>query len=64
IVNSGVSTDLHNQKQSPTQSSEDCENECDRSIGSFTYLNNDHILSQRSSSININSDHTTSETVV
>uniref|UniRef100_A0A0N5CG07 Clc-like protein n=1 Tax=Strongyloides papillosus TaxID=174720 RepID=A0A0N5CG07_STREA len=64
IVNSGVSTDLHNQKQSPTQSSEDCENECDRSIGSFTYLNNDHILSQRSSSININSDHTTSETIV
>uniref|UniRef100_A0A0K0ES65 Clc-like protein n=1 Tax=Strongyloides stercoralis TaxID=6248 RepID=A0A0K0ES65_STRER len=64
IPNSAIINDIQNQKQLLTQSSEECESECDRSIGSFTYLNNDHILSEKSSLNKINNEHTLNETVV
>uniref|UniRef100_A0A0N4ZBF6 Protein ECM7 n=1 Tax=Parastrongyloides trichosuri TaxID=131310 RepID=A0A0N4ZBF6_PARTI len=52
------------QKQSLTQSSDDYESECDRSLGSCTYINNDRVPSQLSSSSKNGSEGPTSETIV
>ncbi|CEF60141.1 Clc protein-like family-containing protein [Strongyloides ratti] len=59
IPNSVITNDVQK------QSSEECESECDRSIGSFTYINNDHILPEKPLTNKFTTEHNTpNETVV